>query len=140
VSGRLRTVDDLRLRELTAWRPTGRHPNTVLAPIEAGVFLATSRLADCLTHIVRNVTIVHPWHDHRVGRTHLGHTTYVAWCAQFAHRPVDPDDELFGCHLCIARADRYGYPTFNLVPATGCEVSGGKRGRRRLLAAGEATP
>lgn len=45
-------------------------------------------------------------------------------------RWVPVADETFVCRRCHARAERYGVPTFGLIPDSGCAVSGGKRGLR----------
>jgi hypothetical protein len=119
MSGRL-TIADLQRR-------TDAHPclhGRWLSPVDAGVFMATSHLDECLTHLVRVV--------HRDPAKHWRGDTYHMQCGIMLYgtraRIVDPVDEVFACARCVAAAEKFGEPTYRMVPASGCEVSEGKRG------------
>lgn len=113
-----RTVDDIKKRAFNGWQGSKR---MVRSPAEAGIYLAVTPKG-CLTHIVRYVS---NWGGSRA--------SFEALCGihQRVGAIVDPATELFGCHRCIAQAIKYGEPTYNLVPNTGCEATGGQRFRPR---------
>ena len=129
---RRRTVDDLnrlwsegiRSEWVTTWR----------TPEDAGDLLFTTSSQGCLTHITRFVgdKTAHAKH----ARTFPANRYYEALCGVGSSRNrgavvVDPSDEMFGCHLCIAKAERYGLPSYGLLPSTGCEATAGARFRPR---------
>jgi hypothetical protein len=100
----------------------------VIAPADTGVLAVVSRYGEgCLTHLVRYVVAYHPdWRDpHRSFATQCGYSF-----AEAKVDVIDPAGEMFGCARCIAVAERYGEPTYSLVPSTGCEQSQGRRGLR----------
>lgn len=106
---------------------------TWLSPDDAREYLFVSS-AGCLTHIIRWVGI-QPEHPVR-GTTivHPANRLYQALCgvSASANRGVTiiaPADELFGCHACLAAAERYGLPTYQLLPSTGCQATEGARYR-----------
>lgn len=115
-----RTVEQIKRAAFIGWRGERM---MVLSPEEARVFLVTSSLEGCLTHLVRYVTNYN-------GSSNLSFHTQ---CNQLIHRGrvVDPAEEMFGCARCIEQAEKHQEPTFNLIPTTGCEVSGGKRKGRQ---------
>lgn len=121
-----RTVEQIRKRTNDGW-----HGNeiTIATPDEAKVWLVTSPMAECLTHLVRYVSL----YQGRMGvRAQCGNeVVHVV--------PVPIKDETFVCGRCITMAEKYGEPTFGMIPTSGCEVSNGKRtGRngRSLLRSG----
>lgn len=113
-----RTIEQLRLASLMGWQGEGDRI-MVLSPDEAQAWLATSSLEGCLTHLVRYATAYG-------ARSWL---TFHAQCGQMVmrgHRVLFAD-EMFACARCIAVAEKYGEPTFGMIPTSGCEVSNGKR-------------
>ena len=62
--------------------------------------------------------------------------TYHAQCGAMLlnGRPVPVADETFVCGRCITTAEKYGEPTFGMIPTTGCDVSNGKRRGRLTMA------
>lgn len=111
-----RTIEQLRFASLMGWQGDRI---MVLSPDEARAWLATSSLEGCLTHLVRYATAYG-------ARSWL---TFHAQCGQMVMRghPVPVADEMFACARCIAVAEKYGEPTFGMIPTSGCEVSNGKR-------------
>lgn len=112
-----RSVEEIRLLSFQQWRG---ELTMVLSPDEAKVWLATSPIKGCLTHLVRYATVYGP----------RNRFSYHAQCGTIARLPVEVQDETFVCARCITQAERYGEPTFNMVPSTGCEASNGKRGMK----------
>lgn len=126
-----RTVADMNARaHQRKWQYVYREP------AEIGEYLFVTPQG-CLTHIIR-------WRWDRPA-TNRGvidlsaprHHGYEALCGVGTGRQVtivDPADELFGCHRCIALAERYALPTFDLLPSTGCQATEGARYRPRSTA------
>jgi hypothetical protein len=118
-----RTIDEIRQRHASMYRAKGRPAEVVMSPDEWAP-LFTSRLPECLTHITRYAVRYPawpPWDEYVIGQ---------AWCGIGLNaRPIQLDEASgFACHACIAKAEKYGQPTYNLIPDTGCAVSNGKRG------------
>lgn len=117
---RRRTIGDIQRRSDAGWHAPGF--STYIHPPEHFGYLFQSKHDGCLTHRTRYVVQVkNPWGEH---------FSWVAECGIGINRAVvvDPRDEFFVCHKCIAVCERFGINTFNMVPATGCEVSNGRRG------------
>lgn len=132
---RRQTVADVAARwhESARWDHRQTAPTQVLTPEQAQIYAVTSDFSEgCLTHLVRYITVHHPtWRpSHRCIQCQCGYAF-----SEQKISTVDPAAEMFGCARCIAAAERYGEPTFNLIPSTGCEQSAGRRrGRRKATA------
>lgn len=116
------------------WAQNPKKGAYTLSPEEAGEFMVTSaKVADqCLTHLVRWVHVF-PALSHFTpkGRvwTNAERHSYQLQCGNMltTAKVVSPSEETFVCARCLAAAERYGEPTFNMIPTTGCEASGGRR-------------
>lgn len=108
----------------------------VLSPVEAGILLFRTSELGCLTHITRHV--VHWTATYRyemlvgvqaecgISGTTLSRNPLVV---------IDPATETFGCHRCIEWCNKFGLPTYNLIPDNGCSATGGARFRPRPIRA-----
>lgn len=135
-----RSLDRIRRRydELSVQDP--RVTYEVLSPSDADVYLFRTSDLGCLTHIVRyvldSVADYRWWTNGGYQRTLEAECGVHGSTGSVRRRGdsvvINPADETFGCHLCIASADRHGLPTFGLIPDTGCAATGGERFRPRL--------
>ena len=126
--GRRRTCADMNAAAVRRWSDRPDILPTYRPPVDAERLFVTSQYG-CLTHLTRWVI------ERATGRlcleSHCGLYGYVgpSLPRRGAATLVPLDDELFACHTCLAICERAGIPTFNLVPANGCEASGGTRFR-----------
>ena len=96
--------------------------------------LVTSRLPDCLIHLARFATcsVFPSMSDDEVAKRAANPSAETV-CGMLLHAPrwvPVGESSGFVCAACIGKAEAKGRPTFNMIPDTGCSVSGGKRGRR----------
>lgn len=121
------SIEEIRRRAFRGYQGRLRFIQT---PEEAGVFVVTSPMG-CLSHLVRYVS-------HWTLTSGTVSVSYQCQCGTSVNSRkvivVDPNDELFGCHRCIEVAFKHGEPTFNLVPETGCEATGGAHYRPKVRA------
>lgn len=130
------TIEKLREREAASFRHDGIHP-TILDPLagECARLFTSGHFDDCLTHLTRYLTD-HPerWSAGKPAMRWEPRTSGMAWCgvSMSTVRQISIGDASgFACWKCIEKAEARGVETFNLVPDTGCSVSGGKRGHKR---------
>jgi hypothetical protein len=113
---------ELDTRYMRRWNnnphATRKRPEDLLQPASSAPQPLARSVGGCLTHIVR---------------FHTPKGLMIAQCGMLvaAHRLqwVAPADETFGCHKCIANAEHYGLPTYQLIPDTGCAATDGQRYR-----------
>lgn len=126
------TIADIAARyaEMDEHDPRGIHE--VLTPTEGGILLFRTSTSGCLTHIARFV--VHSTASYRdflllSVEAECGVRGVSGWRRWKEVIVVEPGDETFGCHVCIARCEKLDLPTYNLIPDTGCSATGGVRYR-----------
>ena len=99
---------------------------TYREPADSERLWTSSHARACLTHITRYI-------GEHVSVQDPDELSPHAWCGQFPSSAgfewVDPADEMFGCHKCVAAADHFTGDSMGLIPNTGCEASGGARYR-----------
>lgn len=105
-----------------------------LSPEDGGILLFRTSQLGCLTHITRWVqhwtaTYADELHVSAEALCGVFGTTWASRRKGEGMLVRDPATETFGCHVCIERAERYGLPTYNLIPDTGCSATGGARFR-----------
>lgn len=127
-----RSLSDLALvyAEMDRRDPRGIHE--VLSPSAAGILLFRTSDIACLTHVTRYVT--HSTATYRdfvlvAATAECGISGNYGWNHRRRMLVIDPADETFGCHACLAICERLGLPTYSLIPDTGCSATGGARFR-----------
>lgn len=126
-----RTIDQVREQARRTWRGDEFAPRFKdLSDMPGWTFVTSSKLDDCLTHVLRYAI---DYRDTRWPRV-SGHTQ----CNMgLTVRPVELADVTFVCRRCLAACEVYGVelPIAHLIPDDGCCASNGKRRGRRGAAA-----
>lgn len=122
-----RTVDKIaRAHDIHPWQGARPGDRTAVVHPYALAPLFTSLMSGCLSHRTRYGMAFN------IGEANQ-RVSYTAECGVTINDavPVEARDEFFMCCRCFAVCEEYGLDTLNMVPATGCEVSGGVRGKSR---------
>jgi hypothetical protein len=127
-----RTLEDLAKIAAEHDERDPRCIHEILSPTAGGILLFRTSTQGCLTHVARYVS--HSTATYRKDLLICAEAECGVGASNGRRNPmivIDPADETFGCHKCLARCIEYGLPTYSLIPDTGCSATDGQRFRPR---------